>query len=167
MNYIFQTQRLRLREFSLQDASFLIALMNSPGWLQYIGDKDIKTAEAARQYLLNGPIKSYTDNGFGLSLVEKIDGVPIGMCGIIRRDYLECPDIGFALLPQFTGMGYAYEVANQTLLHAKSQLKLPKVAAITMPQNQSSIKLLEKLGMQCSDTIILPHSKEALLLYVH
>jgi RimJ/RimL family protein N-acetyltransferase len=94
---ILETKRLRLREFTLEDTAFILDLLNSPGWLRYIGDRGVKTEEQAKNYLLNGPIKSYTKNGYGLSMVErKDDNKPIGMCGIIKRDTLENPDIGFA-----------------------------------------------------------------------
>ena len=100
MEAILQTERLLLREFTEDDAAFIVELLNSPGWIQYIGDRNIKTEEQAREYLNNGPLKSYRQNGFGLYMVEKKDDhTPIGMCGIIKRDTLNNPDIGFAFLP--------------------------------------------------------------------
>src|SRR6201986_3267525 len=121
MNYILETERLRVREFTLNDAAFIIELVNSPGWLKYIGDRNIKTDDKAKEYLQNGPLKSYAENGFGLSMVElKSDGTPVGMCGIIKRVALEHADIGFAFLPQYMGKGYAYEIASATLLFAKN-----------------------------------------------
>ena len=120
MKNILETERLLLREFSTEDASFIIELLNSPGWIKYIGDRNVKTPEQASEYLLNGPIKSYAVNGYGLWLVEKKDDqAKIGMCGIIRRETLKDPDIGFAFLPEFSGKGYAYEIAKACLDHAK------------------------------------------------
>ncbi|WP_299824933.1 GNAT family N-acetyltransferase [uncultured Pontibacter sp.] len=166
MPHILETARLRLREFTLSDTNFIIELVNSPGWLQFIGDKNIKTAEQATAYLENGPLESYRQNGFGLSLVERReDGEAIGMCGIIKRDSLENPDIGFAFLPGYYRNGYAYEIASATLDYAQNQLALHKIAPITLPTNLRSIKLLEKLGLSFVKTIILPGSKEKLLLY--
>ncbi len=97
------------------------------------GDRNVKTEEQAKSYLENGPIKSYVENGFGLSLVEKKDdNIAIGMCGIIKRDNLDYPDIGFAFLPYFTGKGYAYEIASETLTYAKDKLKISKITAVTV-----------------------------------
>lgn len=166
MNIILETERLVLREFTTEDTPFIIELLNSPGWLEYIGDRNVRTEEEARLYLQNGPLKSYELNGFGLSMVELKDGkIPIGMCGIIKRDNLHGPDIGFALLPAFTGKGYAYEVASATLAYATNQLKLPRVLAIVMPVNKPSIKLLEKIGLKCTGTFSFPGAAEELLLY--
>lgn len=166
MKYIFETNRLRLREFTLHDSEFIVELLNSPGWLQFIGDRNIKTEEQARHYLENGPIKSYFDNGYGLSLVErKDDQKAIGMCGIINRDTLDHPDIGFAFLPEFNGNGYAFEIASATIKHAKDQLKISKISAITVADNVRSIRLLEKIGLRFTRTFCFPNRKEELLLY--
>jgi RimJ/RimL family protein N-acetyltransferase len=166
MNYILETERLRLREFNLSDTAFIIELLNSPGWLQFIGDRNVKTAEQAKVYLENGPIKSFRDNGFGLALVEtKNTNISIGMCGLIRREYLDSPDIGFAFLPAFFNNGYAFEIAKATMTNAKEQLKLPKISAITVASNSSSIKLLEKLGLAFTGTISLPNGSEEVSLY--
>jgi RimJ/RimL family protein N-acetyltransferase len=148
MPYTLETERLRLREFNLEDAAFIVKLVNSPGWLEFIGDRNIKTDDQAKNYLENGPIKSYRENGFGLSLVEsKADKIPIGMCGVLKRDTLDHPDIGFAFLPEFTGMGYASEIARSTLMYALNELKLSKVLAITKAHNTRSIRLLENIGL--------------------
>jgi len=166
MNYILETEQLKLREFTLTDTDFIVALVNSPGWLQYIGDRNIKTEEQARTYLENGPLKSYRDNGYGLWLVEKKDDkTPVGMCGIINRDTLDNPDIGFAFLPEYCGQGYAFEVASATMAYAKNELKLPTIAAITVPENQRSINLLEKIGLTYQKHFSMPNSTEELLLY--
>ncbi|AKQ47458.1 hypothetical protein TH63_03005 [Rufibacter radiotolerans] len=166
MTYILETDRLTLREFSLEDAPFIIELVNSPGWLQYIGDKNIQTQDQARFYLTNGPLKSYEQHGYGPSLVaRKEDQKPIGLCGIINRENLDTPDIGFALLPDFMGKGYGYEIASATLAYAQNQLKLTKISAITMPYNKNSIQLLEKIGLVFRKTFSFPGNKEKLLLY--
>jgi RimJ/RimL family protein N-acetyltransferase len=146
--YILETERLRLRRFTLDDSGFILALLNSAGWLRFIGDRNVRTVEEARQYLENGPLKSYATNGYGLSLVEKKDdGEAIGMCGFLKRDTLDSPDIGFAFLPDFTGKGYALEIADAVLKHAKEKLGLSEIAAITLPDNVRSIRLLEKIGL--------------------
>lgn len=104
MSLILETERLRLCEFTIEDHAFVAELVNSPGWLKYIGERNVKTPDQARAYLENGPVKSYHEHGFGLWLVELLKTEePIGMCGLLRRDQLEHPDIGFAFLPAFTG----------------------------------------------------------------
>jgi RimJ/RimL family protein N-acetyltransferase len=166
MNYILETERLRLREFTLNDTEFIIELLNSPGWLQYIGDRNVTTEQEAAAYLQNGPLKSYQQNGFGLSLVEKKDDKKaIGMCGIIKREQLTNPDIGFAFLPLNTGHGYAFEIARATLSYAKNKLQLPIIWAITVAANSKSIQLLEKLGLSFVEPFKFPDSEEELRLY--
>lgn len=146
-NSILETERLRLRPFTLEDTKFIVELLNSPGWLEFIGDRNVKTEKQAADYLRNGPLKSYAENGYGLSLVETKDGQPVGMCGIIKRDLLEHPDIGFAFLEAFTGKGFAFEIAKATLSHAIAAWNISKVSAITLPHNKRSIQLLEKIGL--------------------
>ncbi len=164
--YILETERLRLRELTLTDAPFIVELVNSPGWLKYIGDRNIKTIDQAKTYLTNGPIKSYHDNGFGLWLVETKDtNTPLGMCGILKRETLDHPDLGFAFLAEFIGKGYGFEAATATLEFAKEKLTLPTLNAITVPYNQNSIKLLEKVGMKFSKRISFANNPEELLLY--
>jgi len=168
MNYILETERLRLREFTMDDTSFIIELLNSPGWLKYIGERNVKTPTQASAYLENGPVKSYRENGFGLWLVErKEDKSSIGMCGLLRREQLEYPDIGFAFLPEFTDKGYAFEAASSTLKHARVKLNLACICAIVMPENNTSIKLLEKIGMKYSMRYRFHDGKEELSLYTN
>lgn len=166
MNSIFETERLRLREFTLEDTTFIIELLNTAGWLQFIGDRNVRTEEQATKYLEDGPLKSYRENGFGLSLVElKETTEPIGMCGLLKRNYLEKADIGFAFLPAFSGQGYAFEIASALLVYAKEKLNIPAVMAITVPTNDKSIKLLEKIGLSFNKVINAPPTNEALHLY--
>jgi RimJ/RimL family protein N-acetyltransferase len=166
MAQIVETNRLILREFNISDAPFIITLLNSPGWLQFIGERNVKTEEAAKNYLVNGPIKSYKENGYGLWLVQiKENHTPVGMCGILKRDTLPNPDIGFAFLPEYNGIGYAYEMASATIDYAQNQLELPVISAITVPHNSRSIKLLEKIGLRFNKTIVFPGSDEKLFLF--
>ena len=166
MQTILETERLRLREFSVDDTDFIIELLNSPGWIQFIGDRNVKTKEQATGYLLNGPLKSYATHGFGLWLVEKrTDLTPLGMCGIIKRDNLDTPDIGFAFLPQYSGQGYALEVASATLSYAKEKLGIQKIAAITMAGNTRSIRLIEKIGLRHVKAFCFPNTETELQLY--
>ena len=147
-NYVIHTERLQLRRFELDDAEFVLELVNEPGWLRYIGDKDVHSLVDARRYLQSGPLDLYRRHGFGLYLVERrIDDTPIGMCGLIKRDELECVDIGFAFLSRYTGHGYALEAATATLAHA-GRLGITRLMAITTPDNESSQRVLKKIGMR-------------------
>lgn len=144
---ILQTDRLILQKLTLSDAGFILRLVNEPAWLRFIGDRGVRTLEDARQYILNGPMKSYEQFGFGLYRVAmKESEISLGMCGLIKREALEDVDIGFAFLPEFWGQGYAYEVASAVLALGKNTFGLKRIAAITDPDNSSSIKLIEKLG---------------------
>lgn len=163
---ILETERLILREFTIQDAEFIIELLNSPGWLKFIGDRNVRTKEEAIAYLQNGSLKSYAENGYGLSMVEtKEDHKPVGMAGMLKRDFLDCPDIGFAFLPGYDGKGYGHEISSAILAHAKDNWAVEKVCAITLPVNVKSVRLLEKLGLNYSSTIIYPGTEEELSLY--
>lgn len=163
---ILETDRLTLRQLTIHDTDFIINLLNSPGWLEFIGDRNVTSQEQAKDYLLNGPIKSYYENGFGLSLVElKYDKTNIGICGLLKREYLEHPDIGFAFLPEFIGKGYAFEIAKATLDYAKATLKMACVMAITLPANKSSISLLERIGLSFVKNISAPGGTEVLMLF--
>lgn len=154
---ILETQRLRLREFEAGDGAFFLQLANSPGWLRHIGDRNLHDAEAARAYLAAGPIASYARHGFGLWAVELLENdQPIGSCGILRRAGLDIPDLGFALLPQYEGKGYAREAGLAACLHAHSELGLPTLAAITNPDNDASISLLRAIGFREAGIVVLP-----------
>jgi len=147
MDFIIETDRLFLRKLEIEDFRFVITLLNSPGWLKYIGDRGVKNEAQAIGYLQNGPLKSYAEHGFGLYKVEeKISGLSIGFCGLLKRDTLKHPDLGFAFLPEFMGRGYAHEAALSCLEFAKTHLEIPIMQAIAMPDNTSSIRLLKKLG---------------------
>jgi RimJ/RimL family protein N-acetyltransferase len=151
---ILETDRLTLRELAFDDSSFILELVNTPGWLTYIGDRNIKNNEQAKEYLKNGPLKSYAQHQFGLWLVtRKQDGEKLGICGLLKRDYLDQPDLGFAFLPEFTGQGYAQESANATVAYARGRLKITGISAIVLPENKRSIHLLEKIGMGFKKTI--------------
>lgn len=166
MKYILESERLRVREFNTEDTSFIVELLNTPGWLEFIGDRNVRTDEQARSYLKNGPIKSYHDNGFGLYMVEtKETTTAVGMCGILKRDTLDHPDIGFAFLPEYAGLGYAREIAKATLNYADNALNMPRLLAITKPNNRRSIRLLESIGFTFAETFRLKDETDHLLLY--
>ncbi|TRX59451.1 GNAT family N-acetyltransferase [Fulvivirga sp. M361] len=161
---ILETERLSLREFEISDADFILKLVNTPDWLKFIGDKGVKSVDSAENYLKNGPIKSYKEHGYGLWLVQLKDpGTPIGMCGLVNRATLENIDIGFAMLPEYSGLGYGFEMANATLTYAKNSLGIHKVVAITDPNNIASIKLLNKIGLHFEKTLNLSENDSVLL----
>lgn len=146
---VLETPRLALRHLTPADAEFIFALTNDPDWLRFIGDRGIRTMDDARDYIENGPTAMYAEHGFGLYAVElKETGAPIGICGLLRRAWLEDVDVGFAFLPEFRRAGYAREAASNTLTHARETLGLSRVLAIVSPDNRDSIRLLEKLGMR-------------------
>jgi RimJ/RimL family protein N-acetyltransferase len=157
---------LRLRRLEFSDAPFVIELLNEPGWLEYIGDKNVHSIEDAHRYLREGPIGMYERHGFGLYLVErKRDGAALGMCGLIKRDGLEHPDIGFAFLARMTGRGYAQEAAAAVVQQARA-LRLPTLLAITTPTNRASQRVLTKVGLRFEREIRLTQDAETLHLFV-
>ncbi|WP_345163982.1 GNAT family N-acetyltransferase [Nibribacter koreensis] len=163
---ILETNRLTLHHLSLDDAPFMVELLNDPAWLQYIGDRNVKTLDQARFYLENGPLKSYRDLGFGPYLVRlKENNMPIGTCGLLKRDVLPAPDIGYAFMPDHRGKGYALEAAQGTLLYGRETLGMHTVYAYTTPNNEKSGKLLEKLGFTFERIFHWPETAEALKLY--
>ena len=163
---VLKTDRLILRWISADDAPFILELLNDPGWLRFIGDRGVRTTDAAREYILNGPVAMVKRLGFGLYLTErKSDGVPLGICGLIKRDGLDDVDIGFAFLPQFTGMGYATEAATATMVYGKNTFGLKRIVGITSHDNVTSIKLLEKVGLEFEAMVKMPKDSEEVMLF--
>jgi RimJ/RimL family protein N-acetyltransferase len=163
---IIETDRLILRPFNPADAEFILVLLNEPSFLRYIGDKKVRNVEDARQYILNGPVASYERNGFGLCLVELREShVPIGMCGLLKREELPQPDIGFAFLPAYWNQGFAYEAAAAVLQDASERLRLERILAITSLDNDASIKLLQRLGFRFEQVIKLSAGSDELKLF--
>lgn len=155
-----------MREFVHADAAFILRLVNTSGWLNYIGDRNIHNEHDALQYLENGPLKSYAENGYGLWCVEVIEtGMIAGMCGLVRRKGLPGPDLGFAFLPEFEGKGYALESAIAVIGLSFETIGLDRLFAVTMAENLKARRLLEKAGMNFNRTILLKDGDEELLLY--
>ena len=146
---ILETERLVLRRLSPDDADFILELLNQPSFLRFIGDKGVRTTEDAVRYIQTGPIASYERFGFGLYLVElKETAVPIGMCGLLKRDTLPDADVGFAFLPAYWSQGYAFEAASGVMRYGRDVLGLGRIVAITSLDNDASIRLLEKIGLK-------------------
>ncbi|MDA6066215.1 GNAT family N-acetyltransferase [Idiomarina abyssalis] len=156
MKVLCETERLSIRQFELRDAAFVIQLLNDDLFIRYIGDKNVRTQEDAINYLETGPMASYKKHGFGLNLVcLKETQTPIGMCGLLKRDELESPDLGYAFLPEYSGKGYAREAAENTLKTVIRTCSLDTVVAVTLPDNFRSNKLLETIGFSSKETIEL------------
>lgn len=163
---MLETERLRIVKFSEADAAFVLELLNTPAWIQFIGYRGVLTLEKARQYIVNGPLKSYEQFGFGPYLVRlKESDQPIGLCGLFKRETLEDVDIGFALLPDYTGKGYAYEAASAVMAYAIHEWKLPRIIGLTTAANHHSIRLLEKLGLQFERKILFRTDGEESLVF--
>ena len=165
---IVVTERLILRQLVLEDAAFILELVNDPDWLKYIGDRGVHNLEDACGYIRKGPMDMYARYGFGLWLVElKGEGTPIGLCGLIKRDALPEVDLGFAFLKRHRGRGYAREAAAATLAHAETAHGLKRVLAITSPGNVPSIALLEKLGFGYERNLLLAGGTDEVRLFAY
>ncbi len=166
MKKILETGRLIWREYGEDDGAFMLELLNSPGWIAFIGDRNVHTIAEAKSYIFERLMPYYQKNGYGFLVVTLKDTneTPIGICGFIKRAELEHVDFGFAFLPQYMGMGYAFEISEKLLPYAKTDLKVETLLAITTLNNIRSIKLLEKLGFSFDKTI--DFDGEELRLYV-
>jgi ribosomal-protein-alanine N-acetyltransferase len=145
---ILETERLSLRDLVEDDAPFILALVNSQAFRENIGDRGVRDLDGARTYIA-GVRESYAKNGFGLwRAALKASDEPIGLCGLVKRDALPLPDVGYALLEPFWGQGFATEGAAAAIDYGLGVLGIPVIAAITKPGNAGSIAVLEKIGMQ-------------------
>lgn len=162
-----ETERLRLREANAGDAGFALTIYNDAAFLEFIGDKSLRTLEDARRYIAENFIESYRKYGIGLLIVELKDTrEPIGLCGLVKRTYFDEPDIGFAYLPEYTSKGYGHEAARATLDHAIRSQKYPRIQALVSPGNTRSIGLLEKLGMRHDRDEVLPGQETPTRIFV-
>ncbi len=157
MALVCETERLRLDHFTVDDAGFVLDLLNQPSFIRNIGDKGVRTLEQARTYLTDGPIASYARHGFGMGRVAlKEDGTVVGMCGLLRRDGMADVEIGYAFLPEFGSRGYAGEAVAGVLRTAVCVHGLGRVIAVVNPDNLPSKRLLEKLGFVAEGDVVLP-----------
>ncbi|MFC5460332.1 GNAT family N-acetyltransferase [Massilia niabensis] len=151
---VLQTGRLRLRHMAASDAAFMLDLLNEPSYLRFIGDRGVRTLDAARDYILGGPADMLRRLGFSFYVVElEESGSPVGVCGLAKRDFLDDVDIGYAFASPHWGQGYAYEAASAVLAHAKNDIGLKRIVATVRPDNAASIRLLEKLGLRFERSI--------------
>ena len=161
-----ETARLRLRHLTPEDADFIVELLNEPAFIRNIGDRGVRTAEDGRAYIANGPAASYERHGFGLYAVElKETGQPIGICGLLKRDTLDDVDIGFAFLSRYWSKGYAVEAAKAVAADGRERVGLRRIVAITVPGNEPSIRVLEKIGLRFERMVRVSDSEPELKLY--
>ena len=164
---ILATERLELREVTTADDAFILELVNDPDFLRNIGDRGVRTLEDARRYVLDGPVASYAKHRFGMWVAAlREDGCPIGLCGFVKRDWLDEVDIGFAFLPQYRARGFAYESASAVKTYGCDVLGLTRIAAIVAPDNADSIRLLEKLGLRFERMVRAANEDSDIKLFV-
>lgn len=160
------TARLTLRRLDFDDAPFLVGLLNQPSFLANIGDRGVRNIEDAHRYLREGPMAMYESFGFGLwHVARRQDGVPMGMCGLLKRDILPDVDLGYAFLPEFWGQGFAFEAAEATVRHAAKKFALRRVIGVVSEGNQGSIRVLEKLGMSFERMVSMRPDEPDVRLY--
>jgi len=166
MTLICETERLAVRKLTLGDAAFMLKLLNEESFIRYIADKNVRTLKDAEDHLLTGPIGSYDKHGFGLYIVILKDSTtPIGVCGLLKRDELQLPDLGYAFLPSYCGKGYALEAVKAVLKQSITAHSLHTILAITLPDNLSSNKLLTNAGFTLEGMIELYNSQNNLYQY--
>lgn len=155
-----------MRELSGADAEFMLELLNDPGFIQFVGDRGVRTVEAAARYIEERFAEGYRQHGFGLWLVEAKDGgIPLGICGLLKRKELDGVEVGYALLPAFRGKGYAFEAAAASQRHAREALGLTRLYAVVDPGNDVSIRVLEKLGMKFERPVRLAGEESDISLF--
>jgi len=165
---ILMTERLILRELTIEDAGFILELTNDPEWISNIGDRNVHNPNDAKNFILQGPVASYRKHNFGMyafctKVSENTEGsVPMGICGLIQRDYLDIPDIGYATLPQYRKSGFTKEACTGVLTFSRDALNIHNILGMVAPENLASIKLLEKLGFCFLEQRILD-GKDSLL----
>ena len=163
---ITESERLILREIEQADGEFILELLNDPAWIRFVGDRNLRSVADAHEFIRTRFEPAYREHGIGLWLVlEKATGASIGICGLVNRAGMDDIDLGYALLPQHRGQGYAFEAASASLQYGYDRLGLSRIVAMTSPQNTSSCGLLERLGFQYERRVVLPGEQEELLLY--
>lgn len=164
--WLFETERLRLRPVTQDDAGLMLAVWNDPAYIKNVSDRGIRTLEQARDAIAAGAEKLFADYGYGpYCLSLKSNGELIGICGLFRRDMFDDPDIGFSLLPNYRSQGYAGEAAVEVVRFAREDLGINNLMAIVSPKNAPSIGLIEKLGLRYERRVTMPGDDEEISLY--
>jgi len=160
------TERLTIRRLTLDDAELMLAIWTDPAFVRNVADRGVRTLQQAREQLRESALGLYETYGYGPYRVAlKSDDRPVGICGVFRRDGLDEPDIGYALLPEFYGQGYMIEAASRVLDHARDDLGIARLVAIVQPGNEPSVRLLGKLGLEFERIMRLPGDDQDLALY--
>ena len=161
-----ETERLRLRPVTVEDAELMLSVWNDPAFIRHVLDRGIRTLEQAREAIESGAQKLFEDYGYGPYCMSlKSDGTLVGICGLFKRENLEDPDIGFSVLPPHCGKGYAGEAAVAVVDYARDELGIDVLTAIVAPANAPSIGLIEKLGLTFEQMITMPGDDNAIRLY--
>lgn len=164
--FILETERLTLRKITIDDAPFMLDLLNQPSFIRFIGDRGVRTLDDARNIIRKRYLEAYERLGFGIYLaLLKEDQTPIGICGLVKRDGLDDVDVGYAFLPQYWSKGYASESVSAVLAHARNTLGIHRILGITTPDNTGSIRVLEKAGLKFERMVTLPGEEAELKLF--
>ena len=164
MELVLETDRLLLRYISVGDANFILELFNSPGWIKYIGDKNIRDIKKTQKWIELIALRQYSDLGFtSLVIFLKESMLPVGIISLVKRDFLDSVDIGYAVLPEHTRNGYAYEACLSVIDYASNSLNFKTIYAILQNNNEASISLLNKLNFIFEGTV--ENDGEVLLKY--
>ena len=165
MNLI-TTDRLLINRITIDDAGFILELMNDKDWIKNIGDKGVRTIEDAQAYIQNRFLKTYIESNYGFYTMNLKNTLQIiGIVGLVDRKGIDNIDIGYGILPEFRGKGYAFEAAKAIYDYGYQELNLEKIVAIVNPDNLPSIKLLSKLGLEFEKMVRLPDEEIEILLY--
>ncbi len=165
-DWLLETDRLRLRPVTIEDTELMLAVWNDPAFIRNVADRGIRTTEQAREAIAGGAVKLFEDYGYGPYCMSlKSNGSMIGICGLFKRENLEDPDIGFGVLPDYCGNGYAGEAAVAVVDYARNELGIGVLTAIVSPTNGPSIGLIEKLGLKFNRMITMPGDEDAICLY--
>jgi len=158
---VLETSRLLLREVARSDSSFLLELLNDPSWLENIGDRGIRSAADAEEYVEKSIRAQYRACGYGMYALQlRSTALPIGICGLVKRDFLPAPDLGFALLPDYVGHGYAFEAARALLGYAQNTLGIERLYALARRGNRRSLRVLDRLGFHYAGPCLMPEGEE-------
>ncbi|ASD69160.1 GNAT family N-acetyltransferase [Pseudoalteromonas piscicida] len=149
-------KRIFLRKANLNDAGFLLRLLNQKSFIDNIRDKGIKTQQQAEEHIEQAYLIPYQIGApAAYIVVEASSNISIGLCGLYQRPFFNIPDLGYALLDEFTGRGYASEAARLLMEYAKLEEGYVKLGAITLESNCSSMSLLSKVGFSRIGKIII------------
>lgn len=161
-----ETERLIIQTTTVEDEEFIYELLNTKKWIQYIGDRKIETVEDARAYIENRMLTALAEYGFSNNTISlKSNKKKIGVCGLYKKQGLDHFDIGFALLPAYEGLGYAFEACQALIEYSRTKFEIDRIQAITLEDNEASQKLLGRLGFVRQGRVFLEEEGEELLLF--